>query len=307
MYLSLQRDTAGWLSHLPALIGTLAAAFGLVLAPLPAGAEALPMWTVRGAANEVHLLGSIHFLKPGRDALPPAVLAAYADAGALVMELDLDNLDPVAAQATMQRLGVDPRGRTLEILLGPRDYATATARAAEAGFDLTPLAGVEPWLAALMVSQLQLARLGYDASAGVEQQLVILAARDGKEITGLETLDEQLGALDGLPPSVQSAFLLQTLDDAATMDEQVEAIVRAWRSGDSQALATEFLDGLREQPTLYRRLVVDRNRAWVRQLERLLDDRRDYLVVVGTLHLVGPDSVIAMLERGGYRPQQAHD
>lgn len=287
--------------------GALAAALGLAIGPVPAGADLLPMWTVRGATNEVHLLGSIHFLKPGRDVLPPAVLAAYDDAGALVMELDLDDLDPLAAQTTMQQLGVDPRGRTLEALLGPRDYAAASARATAAGLDLAPLAGVEPWLAALLVSQLQLARLGYDASAGVEQQLVALAARDGKEITGLETLDEQLGALDELPPSVQSAFLLQTLEDAATMDEQVEAIVRAWRRGDSQALATEFLDGLRGQPTLYRRLVVDRNRAWVRQLEGLLDDRRDYLVVVGTLHLVGPDSVIAMLERGGRRPQQAHD
>jgi uncharacterized protein YbaP (TraB family) len=54
----------------------------------------------------VRILGSIHFLRPGRDSLPAAVLAAYDDADVVVMEIDLDRIDPVAAQATMQELGV---------------------------------------------------------------------------------------------------------------------------------------------------------------------------------------------------------
>lgn len=282
---------------------------GLALALLPALAPggALPMWLVRGATNEVHVLGSIHFLKPGRDTLPPAVLATYAGADAVVMELDLDDLDPIASQAAIQSLGIDPQGRTLDALLGPRAYATARECAARAGFDLAPFGSMEPWLAALMVSQLQLARLGYDASSGVEQQLVVLARRDDKEITGLETIEQQFEALDALPAKVQADFLLQTLDDASTMAEDVDAIVASWKLGDSRALETEFLDNLRSQPELYRRLVVDRNRDWARQIERLLDDRDDYLVVVGTLHLVGPDSLLTMLQRAGYTVRQVRD
>jgi hypothetical protein len=36
------------------------------------------------------------------------------------------------------------------------------------------------------------------------------------------------------------------------------------------------------------------------QLADLLDDRDDYLVVVGALHLVGPDSVVELLAKRGY-------
>jgi uncharacterized protein YbaP (TraB family) len=42
----------------------------------------------------------------------------------------------------------------------------------------------------------------------------------------------------------------------------------------------------------------------VPQIERLLDDKDDYLVVVGALHLVGKDSVIDLLERKGYELEQ---
>ena len=35
-------------------------------------------------------------------------------------------------------------------------------------------------------------------------------------------------------------------------------------------------------------------------LERMLGDGRHYLVVVGALHLVGDDSVIALLRKRGY-------
>jgi hypothetical protein len=53
-------------------------------------------------------------------------------------------------------------------------------------------------------------------------------------------------------------------------------------------------------PELYRPLTEDRNRAWVEQLDDLLDDRDDYLVVVGALHLVGRNSVVDLLRQRGY-------
>ncbi len=283
---------------------SLVVCLSLALLPAVAPARPLPMWVIKGASSEMHILGSIHFLQPGRDALPPAVIAAYEDADVLVMEVDLDDIDPLATQATMQRLGVDPAGRGLDVLLGERDYRAATARAKAAGLDLAAMRGFEPWLAAILVSQVRLAQLGYTAESGVEQQLVTLAARDRKEIRGLETLEQQLSALDALPGAAQREFLLQTLEDAATMGDQADQIVAAWKRGDSKALQEQFLDGLKDQPDLYRRIVVDRNRNWARQMEPLLRDRSNYLVVVGTLHLVGPDSLIAMLSKSGHEVRQ---
>lgn len=276
----------------------------LLLLALPARPDALPLWDVEGANNHVRILGSIHFLRPGRDSLPPAIVAAYDDADVVVMEIDLDHVDPVEAQATMQRLGVDPNGRTLDVLLGARDYQAALAKARAVGFDLELLRPFEPWMAALTVTQLQLAQLGFDSESGVEQQLLALARRDQKEVRGLETLEQQLSAMDALPAAAQRAFLMQTLDDATTMRDEIDDIVAAWKAGDTDSLEREFLQELEDQPDLYRRIVVDRNRSWTGQMRPLLRDTRDYLVVVGTLHLVGPDSLISMLRKAGYAPRQ---
>jgi uncharacterized protein YbaP (TraB family) len=282
---------------------TLAGTALLLLAAGTADADLLPLWEIAGASNRMSILGSIHYLRPG-STLPPAILAAYEDADVIFMEIDLDDLDPLAAQAAMQRLGIDPQGRTLDVLLGEAGFREATEKARALGFDLALMRGLEPWLAALTITQLQLVQLGFDSQAGVEQQLLRRASRDGKPVEGLETLDDQLAALDALPPQVQRAFLLQTLDEATDIAGRIDEIVGAWETGDTDAMETELLDSLRDQPEIYRRVVVDRNRRWAASLAPLLRQRKDYLVVVGTLHLVGPDSLIQHLAAAGYRPQQ---
>ena len=269
----------------------------------PAGAGALPMWEIQGAANKVTILGSIHFLRPD-DPLPAPVLAAYEDAEVIFMELDLDDLDPLAAQGLLQRLGMDPEGRTLETLLGRADWREAQDKALAMELDLNLLKGFEPWLAAITVTQLRLQQLGFAADYGVEQQIMQKARRDGKEIHGLETMEEQLGLLDRLSPQAQRTFLLVTLDEAATIGDEIDEVVSAWQGGDTQALEDEFLEGLKEQPEIYQSIVVQRNRNWVKSVAALTRARGDHLVVVGTLHLVGPDSLIRMLARDGHEPRQ---
>ncbi len=271
----------------------------VLLALIASGASALPLWEVAGEHNRIHILGSIHFLRPGSDRLPGRIVAAYEDADVLIMELDLDDLDPAQAQTALQRLGMDPQGRTLEVLLGAHGYATAQTRARALGIDMTMLQPFEPWLAAITVTQIQLAQLGFSSDAGVEQQLLQLARRDRKEVRGLETLEGQLAALDDLSAAAQRDFLLETLSDAASAEERIDNIVIAWQTGDLAALERELLDSVTQQPELYRRIVVERNRDWVRQIEKLKHDRHNYLVVVGALHLVGPDSVIRQLTRTG--------
>jgi len=47
--------------------------------------------------------------------------------------------------------------------------------------------------------------------------------------------------------------------------------------------------------------VTKRNRRWVSQIVELLDDRDDYLVIVGALHLVGEAGVPKLLAKEGIK------
>jgi uncharacterized protein YbaP (TraB family) len=152
-----------------------------------------------------------------------------------------------------------------------------------------------------MVLQLEIARRGFDPAHGIEQQVTRRAAADRKPILGLETPADQFAVLAGLSLPGQKRFLLMALEESAQADAELEQLLNAWRSGDTVTLAQVLSDEFEEFPELYRPLTEDRNRAWVEQLDELLDDRDDYLVVVGALHLVGRNSVVDLLRQRGYR------
>ncbi len=268
------------------------------------GANAVPLWEIQGTENRIRLLGSVHFLRPQDFPLPKAITDAYHDADVVVMELDLSTLDPFEIQQIMQRLSIDPRGRNLEALMGARAYRQAHELAAKLDIDLGTFMPYEPWFAALQITQLRLMQLGFDGSNGVDAYFTRQAVQDRKPIRGLETLEFQLDSMDSLPPKAQKEFLLQTLEDAADVEETMDGIVKAWKAGDTVKLETELMDGLDAQPELYERILVQRNKNWASSILALIDDSQDYLVVVGTLHLVGNDSLLRLIEDAGYATQQ---
>lgn len=277
-------------------------ALGLLLGSLTAHAGAT-VWAVRGGQNTVYLAGSVHALRPGDTALPAAFERAYAEAEALVMEVDLDDLDEAAAQRWLLENGTFRDGTTLRMALGEERYGQLAAEAVRLELPIEGLQMFEPWAVALTVIQLELQQLGLDPLIGVERQLQRRAAGDRKEITGLETLEEQLGVLDALSYEEQARFLELALSEAESMPQELEKLIAAWRRGDTDALEKLLLAEYEQFPVLHRRLITERNRRWIPQIRELLAQRQDYLVVVGAMHLVGDTGVLRLLERAGFDPQ----
>lgn len=263
------------------------------------------LWSVEGRHNTVYLLGSVHVLRPGDAALPAAAERAFDDAEQLVMEVDLDEpgSDPLSMAAEMQQAAMLPAGQTLKEVLGD-DYTSINKRARESGIDLEALDAFAPWFVAIALLDLELAKRGFSPEFGIEQTLAARAIEEHKPIEGLETAAQQFQMLASMPLAQQTRFLVMTLDESAQLDRELEDLLHAWRTGDTEALAALLAGEYAEFPDLYRRLTVERNRAWVGHLVELLDDRDDYLVVVGALHLVGPESVVDLLRQRGYEVTQ---
>ena len=280
----------------------------VALLGLPAGAQARDrhlLWAVEGEHNTVWLLGSVHVLRAGDATLPTAAEEAFDDAEQIVMEVDLDgaDTDPLALATAMQSQALLPEGQTLRSVLGS-DYAAMNAQARQSGIDLASLDPFAPWLVAMAVLDQEMARRGYLPEHGVEQTLARRAARQGKPIEGLETAAEQFAMLASMPLPTQKRFLQMTLDESAELDQELADMLAAWRTGNTAALAAMLEEESQTFPDLYRRLTIERNRAWVQQIDRMLDSRDDYLVVVGAMHLVGPESVVDLLRRRGHRVTQ---
>lgn len=262
------------------------------------------MWQVNGAKNRVFLLGSIHLLRAGDHPLPSVMEAAYDEAETLFMEMDMDDVDPMEAQQVITELGLIRDGTSLPELMGPAAWSEAEDLATRVDIPLFMLEGSEPWLAAIMVEQLMLTRIGFDPAYGIESRMVERAGVDGKEIIGLETVRQQLGYLDNMSLESQRALLLQSLEESADIEKIMDELVAAWREGDIGFLETNMLNEIRQHQELYKTLVIDRNRNWVERCEELLKETDDYLVIVGTLHLIGEDGVPALLAERGFEVEQ---
>jgi len=269
-------------------------------------ANAIPaglVWQIDGPKGRVYLAGSMHLLRRDRPALPPAIDAAYREAESLVMEIDADALDEQKMAALMLRTSSFTDGRSLPLVAGENRWKIVRDLLAKAQVPEAFAASLEPWGATILLTTLEYARLGFDPELGVEKQLQQRAARDQKEIDGLETAEFQLSLLDSLPLAKQLQLLDVTLAELDDMPSMVDDLYAAWRSGDVRRLDELLLEGYRETPNLYDDLVDRRNRNWVPQVKALLERDEDTLVVVGALHLVGERGLIGLLEREGLRPR----
>jgi uncharacterized protein len=257
------------------------------------------VWTIQGERNTVYLAGSVHALPKEHADFPPALEKAYAKSDAIVMEVDLDDLNPLEAIEFITSNGTLPAGQTLRQVVGDR-YGTVAALAASLDVPEFAISKLEPWAAAMVLTQFALTKSGFDAELGIDMQLVERARADRKEITGLETVVDQLSVFDDRSLDEQTRFLLDSADDAPQLSADLDRLVVAWRTGDLAALEKEFRKERARTPALYDALLGARNRKWIPQIEALLDDERDYLVVVGALHFVGDDGLLSLLENAGF-------
>lgn len=275
-------------------------------APQSAG-HPISMWQINGASNRIYLLGSVHVLRQQDHPIPTAIEKAYKDAEILIMEVDVDDLDPIEMAGLVNELGVIKGGGTLQEIMGPSLYDEAADYASQLNIPFLMLAQTEPWLAAITIEQMMLVRIGFNPEYGIEFHLSAKAGEDSKEILGLETVREQLEFLDKLSLTAQRALLIQTLRESLNIEENLDLLINAWRHGDIGFLEENLLVEMQRYPELYRTLVVDRNEAWVERIRDLIGEQDDYLIVVGTLHLVGDDGVPALLSEIGITTDQLRE
>ena len=156
---------------------------------------AAPLWEIQGQANRIYLLGSVHVLRKEDARLPAAADAAYEDADAVVFEIDLAKVSPIEVAGIVSKIAVDPEGRDLQDLLGADAWNEARESAGRINLDLELMRPYKPWFAAIQITMLRLAQLGFDDSHGIEAQIQRRAQADNKPTAGLETIEKQLQAI----------------------------------------------------------------------------------------------------------------
>lgn len=258
-------------------------------------------WTISGDKGTVHIFGSIHMLKPGTDWFKGTIKDMTERADQLVLEVRMTPETAAEMQPLVMELGLYPQGERLRDHVDAALFDQTAAKMKELRLPEGLLDRLRPWYASVVLASGLVQKFGFDPAMGVEPVIESRAIARGIPIIGLETPEQQLKSLSGGSQEAQVAMLRDTLRQLDEAESLLADLTQAWIRGDLQALDNLLLESMKTSPELYQAVLVDRNRTWVPQIKALLQTPGNHLVVVGIAHLLGPDSVLLMLEMEGVK------
>jgi uncharacterized protein YbaP (TraB family) len=262
------------------------------------------LWTVPSQSNKIYLLGSLHILKQDTYPLAAEIERAYVDSRKIIFETDIAAMIEPGMQARLLELGIYPAEQNLFQHLDGTTRKLLAKKMSEIGLPLEQFTRFKPWFVALTLTTLELQRLGYNPAFGVDVYFFNRAKTDGKEIGFLEPAEFQIKLLGNMAAQDQNNFLSQTLKDLEMVNQLAGDLVKSWKTGDSDRLNDLLSKSFKDYPGLHDRLLIQRNKKWIKEIEGAMGKNENTLFVVGAGHLVGPESVVDLLQKKGYPVKQ---
>jgi uncharacterized protein len=262
------------------------------------------LWKVSSDQSSLYILGSIHLLNKESYPLKKSIEDAFEQSKKLVLEIDLPRANAEKMQQLVLQKSVSRDGTALHQNVSSDTYDRVARRAKELGIDIRILSPLKPWVVAMTMAAVKLQTLGFDPKLGIDRHFAERAKQADKPTDGLETAEFQLNLFDQFSPREQELLLRQSMNEMDHVERNVSEIVQAWKGGDIGAVEKHLLTGMRDHPEIHRKVIDDRNRRWLPQIENLLARGENALVVVGAAHLVGKNGVIELLKSRGYSVEQ---
>lgn len=246
------------------------------------------LWRIRQNGADIYLFAGT--TPTHVDFASERTQAALAASDILWTETVHQTREPM--ETLIKRYGVAP-GRSLTALLTPEDRARLERVARIAKIPLASMEPYRPWLAAASLPDafcLAVGRTGSTANGVLTAQ----AEAAGKLIYGeFPTRDDVFTWFGAMPPATELAYLRYTLDELESQSN--EAIATAWAMGDMDPAARWVARMKKVYPSLYEAVVLERNQNWVPRISSLIAENKKAFVMVGMFHMVGPDSVLRLL------------
>ncbi len=258
------------------------------------------VWKVTKGEETLYLGGTIHVMRPGDFPLPVEFDRAYEMADTVVFETDLSATSSDDFAAALSRKMLLPPGTSLSRVLKPETYYALRDYLESQKIDIRNVERLHPWAVMLMMTQTALAQNGIDQS-GVDAHYSRRASAEGKGQRFLETPTEQMALITRIGEGEEDAMISQTIREMQTVPQMIGWLVRDWREGEMARIDQELVETMRsDSPQMYRLVLKERNDAWVPRLMSMMGEGKTGFVLVGTMHLAGPDGLLERFKQAGY-------
>lgn len=269
------------------------------------------LWKVSKANSHVWILGSIHMADSSFYPLPSVIMNAFKESSALVVEMDVSD-DSVLNELTSisNDLGLLPSGQKLKDVIPDSTYSHVDSLLSSWGLTIEFSENYRPWMAAMQISAIAIQKTGFSSDWGIDFYLMDEALEQGKEIISLETPATQIEALATPSDALGTYYLQSTLKEVAQIDEMIQKISSAWKTGNDTLLRT-LLNPKEDQKSeemkkaLNQKIYLERNLMMADRIELFLNNEQRYFIVIGAGHLIGEeDNILQLLGQKGFQVEQ---
>lgn len=271
----------------------------LFLAAGPAAYADSPVWKISRGDHHLFIGGTVHVLGQSDYPLPGAFETAYREASAIVFEADPQALQSPEFQQALVARTTYPPGRDLTTVLDDETVKDLEQYLSSRGIPMDNLIRFKAGMVSITLTVIELQRLGL-AGTGVDAFFGLRALQDEKTVRGLETAEEQLAYIATMGAGREDALIDYTLRQIEELPQLMQAMKAAWRSGDNARMEAVAMKPLEEDfPEVHDQFVTRRNAAWLPEIEAMLQSGPVEFVLVGALHLVGDEGLLAQLKALG--------
>ncbi len=268
-------------------------------------AENAFLWKTRIGECTVWIAGTIHVGRETHPEVPAAFLEAIRSSDRVILEIaddfvslegklsDYIQKDSLPEERYFRNtLDQGSKDRIVEVMGKDKFYEYDRYNA---------------WVLITRLSVQKMKLMGYEPSFGVDRLIREQAFREGKEIIGLETAEEQFEVLEfELPYEVQVSLLAKLAGNLRVMAEQEAVMCDAYYSGQGQKFEEIFNAGFDfnnpGEEAAYSKVFAERNSKWASTLVDLLGQSSGtFFVAVGAGHLFGPGNLLDCLREKGIR------
>ncbi len=250
-----------------------------------------------GLTEPSYLFGTMHTSDPRILKVSEGAMPYFNKSRAYAMELDPAEAFDLGLMAKLM-MG---KGYSLKALVKEPEYSLLDSMIREqVSFPLSLFDNVAP---VFIMTIIESAGMGLNDSAGTAEVLDLHfygeAKKSKKKIIGIETADEQLGALNSLTYQEQADMLVKELDNMATDTAAGPDLVRFYLDQNLDSVAA--MDNTNEMPPkFFKALVTDRNLRMADRIASFIKDKPTF-IAIGALHLPAKGGVIELLREKGFK------
>jgi uncharacterized protein YbaP (TraB family) len=255
------------------------------------------LWRVQGNGliRPSYVVGTVHSRDARAFGQVPQLLEIITQVDAVAGELDLTG--PMGNPAELAVAMMMPPGQELSDLYPRKKLKVVQDRVQQELGAVALLTGrMKPFYLMAMLGE---ATMREDSALVLDQYLEEKAKAMGKGVLGLETIQEQLAAVDALPLQEQ-ANMLYDLVEHDLYRRELEGMLDAYAAQDLDSLTRICAMG--GMPDVFNaRLLSDRNKVMAQRMDSLLQNGSTLLFAVGAAHLTGVQGLLMTLRTKGYR------